>query len=244
MLKNFFNKIKIVYLSIQNKLPILLGRIFTKSNLNKILIIFIIGFISRIFLNIIYNDNIFSNYLYQILGIYYLFLSSLIILINEFINYSHLTLDVNHFSNSSFKYKGYIFYTMDSVGEGSSSDNNGEEGSSANFNDFKLPKHKRIRELIDSEKEYDSTQDLALQEKEKTINKYKKEFKEFYTTNRESIKLTTNDLEKLTIKVANKYYSTGSVSAVMEILPADIKPLYNKFMRKQLFAKIKFSSTR
>jgi len=243
MLKNFFNKIKIVYLSIQNKLPILLGRIFTKSNLNKILIIFIIGFISRIFLNIIYNDNIFSNYLYQILGIYYLFLSSLIILINEFINYSHLTLDVNHFSNSSFKYKGHIFYTMDSVGEGSSSYNNGE-GSSANFNDFKHPKHKRIRELMDSEKEYDSTQDLALQEKEKTINKYKKEFKEFYTTNRESIKLTTNDLEKLTIKVANIYYSTGSVSAVMEILPADIKPLYNKFMRKQLLGKIKFSSRR
>jgi antitoxin component HigA of HigAB toxin-antitoxin module len=244
MLKNFFNKIKIVYLSIQNKLPILLGRIFTKPNLNKIIIIFIIGFISRIFINIIYNVNIFSNFLYQILGVYYLFLSSFIVLINEFIDYSHLTIDVNHFSNSSFKYKGYIFYTMNSVGEGSNSDNNGEESSSANFNDFKHPKHKRIRELIDSEKEYDSTQNLALQEQEKTINKYKKEFKEFYTINRDSIKLTRNDLEKLTIKVANKYYSIGSVSAVMEILPADIKPLYNKFMLNQLLGKVRFSSTR
>jgi hypothetical protein len=238
------NKLKIVYLSIQNKLLSILTRIFTKSNLIKYFTIFILGFISRIFINYMFNINIFSNYLYQISGIYYLFLSSLIILINEFLNYSHLTLDVNHFSNSSFKYTGSKIYTMDSVGEGSSSDNNGEEGSSANFNDFKRPLHKRISELKYSEKEYDSTQDLALQEKEKTINKYKKEFKEFYTTNRESIKLTTDDLEKLTIKVANKYYNTGSVSAVTDILPADIQPLYTKFMRNQLLGKVKFSSTR
>jgi hypothetical protein len=71
MLKNFFNKLKIVYLSIQNKLPILLGRIFTKPNLNKIIIIFIVGFISRIFINYMFNINIFSGYLYQISGIYY-----------------------------------------------------------------------------------------------------------------------------------------------------------------------------
>src|ERR1700680_57348 len=154
------NKLKIVYLSIQNKLLSILTRIFTKSNLIKYFTIFILGFISRIFINYMFNINIFSNYLYQILGIYYLFLSSLIILINEFINYSHFSLDVNHFSNSSFKYKGHIFYTMDSVGERSSSYNN-EEDSSANFNDFKHAKHKRIRELMDSEKEYDSTQDLA-----------------------------------------------------------------------------------
>jgi hypothetical protein len=165
-------------------------------------------------------------------------------LVNEFMDYFHLTLDVNHLYKSSFKYKNYKFYTMNSVNEGSSSDNNAEEGSSANFNYFKRPIHNRIRELKCSAQEYDSSQDLAFQEKEKTINKYKKEFKEFYTINRESIKLTTDDLEKLTIKVANKYYNTRSVSDVMDILPADIQPLYNEFIRKQLLGKVKFSSTR
>ena len=187
--------------------------------------------------------NIFFNYLYEISGIYYFFLSSLIILINEFMDYFHLTLDVNYFSKSSFKYKNYKFYTMNSVGESSSSNTN-EEGSSANSNNFKRPMHKRIREIKCSEKEYDFSQDLALQEKEKIIEKYKKEFKEFYTTNRESIKLTTDDLDKLTIKVANKYFNTGSVSDVLDILPADIKPLYHEFIRKQLISNVRFSSRR
>lgn len=221
----------------------LLKKIFNKSNLKKILIIFIIGFICRIFISNIYNGNIFFNYLYKISGIFYFFLSSLIILINEFMDYFHLTLDLKNFSKSSFKYKNYKFYTLNSVSEGSSSDNN-EEGSSANVNNCKRPMLKRIKALISSEKEYDPSQDLAFQEKEKIINRYKEEFKEFCTTNRESIKLTTDDIEKLTIKVANKYYNTGSVSKVMEILPADIKPLYNKFIRKQLLGKVKFSSRR
>lgn len=63
MLNNFLYNLKIVYLSIQNKLPILLGKIFTKSNLNKVIIIFIVGFISRIFLVNIYNVNVYFEYL-------------------------------------------------------------------------------------------------------------------------------------------------------------------------------------
>lgn len=245
MFINNLNKFKIVYFSIQKKLPSILVRIFTKSNLIKFVIIFTLGFISRVFISNIYNGNMFSDYLNQIFVIHYLFLSFLIILINEFIDYFHLTLDVDNFSKSSLKYKISNFYTMNSLGEGPSSDNKGEGYmDSANSDDFERPMHNRIRELRYSEKEYDPSQDLAFQEKEKTINKYKKEFKEFYITNRESIKLTTDDLEKLTIKVANQYYNTGSVSAVIEILPADIQPLYNKFMRKQLLDKVRFSSTR
>lgn len=224
-------------------LPGLLKNLFNKSNLKKILIIFIIGFVCRIFISNIYNENIFFNYLHQVSEIYYLFLSSLIILINEFMDYFHLTLDINNFSKSSFKYKNSKFYTMNSVDEGSSSNNN-EEDSSASVNNFKYPMHKRIKELYGSEKDYDPSQDLAFQEKEKIINKYKEEFKVFCTTNRESIKLTRDDLEKLTIKVANKYLNTGSVSKVLEILPADIQPLYKKFIRKQLLGTVSFSSRR
>lgn len=224
-----FNKFKIVYLSIKKKLPIILSKIFTRANINKILIIFIIGFISRIFISNIYNEKFFFYYFF--------FLSSLIIFINEFMDYFHLTLDVNNFSNSSFKYKNSKFYTMNSVGEGSSSNNN-EEGSSANLNNFERPKLNRILELRSSEKEFDPSQDLAFQEKVKNFENFKKEFKEFYTTKRESIKLTTDELEKLAIKVAKKYSMSGSISDVIKILPADIQPLYNKFLRKQLLSTI------
>lgn len=61
MLKNFLYKLKIVYLSIQNKLPILLGRIFTKSNF-KVIIIYIVNF---------YNINIFSYSFFIVLYIRY-----------------------------------------------------------------------------------------------------------------------------------------------------------------------------
>jgi hypothetical protein len=223
----------------------LLNKIFNKSNLKKILIMFILGFISRIFINNMYNINILSDYLQQIFVIFYFFLSFFILFINEFFDYFYLTLDINHVYNTNFKHKSLKIYTMNSNNEGSSSNNNGEGSSnSANSGDFERPKHKRIIDLRCSEKMYDSTQDLALQEKEKAINKYKEEFKEFYTTNRDSIKHTNEHLEKLTIKIANKYYNTGSVSAVMEILPIDLQPLYKKFLRKQLFSKVRFSSTR
>jgi hypothetical protein len=224
--------------------PGLLYKIFNKSNLNKILIMFIVGFISRIFINNIYNINILSYYLHQISVIYCFFLSFFILFINEFIDYFHLTLDSNHIYNSSFKYKSLKFYTINSINEGSNSNNQEGTSNSANSGVFERPKHKRIIDLRCSEKKYDPSQDLANIEKEKTINKYKEEFKEFYRTNRESIKLTNEDLEKLTIKIANKYYNTGSVSEVMGILPVDLQPLYKKFLRKQLLSKVRFSSTR
>jgi hypothetical protein len=86
MLKNFFNKIKIVYLSIQNKLPIILGKIFTKPNLNKVIIIFIVGFISRVFIVKMYNVNVFFEYLNIISILYYSFMSFFIVIIHELIN--------------------------------------------------------------------------------------------------------------------------------------------------------------
>jgi hypothetical protein len=87
MFNKILNNLKIVYLSIQNKLPILLGRIFTKSNLNKIIIIFIAGFISRVLIVYFYNVNVFFEYLNIISILYYSFMSFFIVIVHEVINY-------------------------------------------------------------------------------------------------------------------------------------------------------------
>jgi len=87
MLNKILNKFKIVSLSIQNKLPILLGRILTKPNLNKIIIIFIAGFISRVLIVYFYNVNVFFEYLNIISILYYSFMSFFIVIVHEVINY-------------------------------------------------------------------------------------------------------------------------------------------------------------
>jgi len=87
MLNKILNKLKIVYLSIKNKLPILLGRILTKPNLNKIIIIFIAGFISRVLIVYFYNVNVFFEYLNIISILYYSFMSFFIVIVHEVINY-------------------------------------------------------------------------------------------------------------------------------------------------------------
>jgi hypothetical protein len=87
MLNIFLYKLKIVYLSIQNKLPIILGKIFTKSNLNKVIIIFIVGFISRIFIVNIYNVNVYYEYMNIISILYYTCMSFFIVVVHELVNY-------------------------------------------------------------------------------------------------------------------------------------------------------------
>jgi hypothetical protein len=66
--------------------------IFNRPILNKVIFIFTIGLISRAFINVIYNVNIFSGYLNQVHVIYYLFFSFLIIIIHEFVDYFHINI--------------------------------------------------------------------------------------------------------------------------------------------------------
>src|ERR1700683_5765834 len=131
MLNKFFNKIKIVYLSIQNKLPILLGKIFTKPNINKILIIFIVGFISRIFINYMFNINIFSGYLYQISGIYYFIFAGVSLIIHDFLNYFYITMHVSSSSNSIPKLKSNTILKMEPSGGRSSNNSNSHHSHAA-----------------------------------------------------------------------------------------------------------------
>ena len=65
----------------------LFRKVFNKSNLNKILIIFVVGFISRIFINYIYNINVFVDYFNKISIMYYVSMSMFIVLIHEIITY-------------------------------------------------------------------------------------------------------------------------------------------------------------
>jgi hypothetical protein len=85
-MSNFLCKLKLVYF-IKNKLPILLGKIFTKPNLNKVIIIFIVGFISRFFVGNIYKVNVYLEYLNVISVFYYLCMSIFIVILHELIDY-------------------------------------------------------------------------------------------------------------------------------------------------------------
>src|SRR5258708_6243998 len=68
----------------------LLNKIFNKSNPNKILIIFIVGFTSRIFINYIYNVNVFIDYFNKISIIYYVLMSMFTVLIHEIITHFNI----------------------------------------------------------------------------------------------------------------------------------------------------------
>jgi len=79
-------KLKIVCLSIKNKIPVILGKIFTRPNLNKVIIIFIVGFISRALIVNIYDVNVYSQYLDKISIMYYSCFSLFIVVIHELVN--------------------------------------------------------------------------------------------------------------------------------------------------------------
>jgi hypothetical protein len=69
-----------------------LNRIFNKSNFNKILIIFIVGFVSRIFVGYLYNINVYLDYLCLVSILYYICMSAFIVLVHEFVDYFHFNI--------------------------------------------------------------------------------------------------------------------------------------------------------
>src|SRR6266536_3476511 len=66
-----------------NVVWLLFKRILNRSNRNKIILVFV---------NNVYNVNVFLDYLDQISLIYYLFFSLFIIIIHEFVDYFHINL--------------------------------------------------------------------------------------------------------------------------------------------------------
>ena len=73
--------------------PIFLFRkIFNKNNISKIIIIFIVGFISRIFINYFYNVNVFRDFLHPFSIGYYFFFASFVVFINELFSTFNLSI--------------------------------------------------------------------------------------------------------------------------------------------------------
>lgn len=87
-------QIKTFYLFIKNKILTsnLLVRIFNKLNLTKVIIIFIVGFSTRIFIAHVYSINVFTDYLNNISIIYYIFFSIFIVLVHELVHYFNLNI--------------------------------------------------------------------------------------------------------------------------------------------------------
>jgi len=78
--------------TIFNPIYLFFSKILNRSNINKVIFIFVIGLISRTFINYTYNINVFSDYLSKLSILYYLFFSLLIIIIHEFIDYYHVNI--------------------------------------------------------------------------------------------------------------------------------------------------------
>src|SRR6266498_465375 len=78
--------------------PGLLSRILNKQNINKILIVFIVGLTSRILVNWIYNVNVFTDYFNTISILYYMLMSIFIVLIHEIVT----LFDINIIPYSTF----------------------------------------------------------------------------------------------------------------------------------------------
>lgn len=74
-------------LNLMKKINIFLSRVFNKGNISKILIIFIIGFVSRSVVNCVYDINVFSYNIYSISVIYYTFMAFVWILVYEVVSY-------------------------------------------------------------------------------------------------------------------------------------------------------------
>ncbi len=81
-------------LVLKNKLyfPNLLAKIFNKSNINRAIIIFIIGFISRILVCHIYGINVYSEYLNEVSLTYYGLMAVFVVTISEIVSYFELNI--------------------------------------------------------------------------------------------------------------------------------------------------------
>src|ERR1700712_1360217 len=92
--------------NIKNKFSFrgLLSKIFNKPNLNKIVIIFIFGLTSRIFINYIYNVNVFIDYFNKVSIIYYVLFSIFIVFIHEVVTF----FDINIIPSFIFDFSNYI----------------------------------------------------------------------------------------------------------------------------------------
>jgi hypothetical protein len=86
-----------------NILFLFLKRIFNRYNLTKILIIFLFGFSVRLYINIYYDINVFTEFLSATSLTYYLFISCFAVVVHEYVTFFNFSIFPSSFcSNISF----------------------------------------------------------------------------------------------------------------------------------------------
>jgi len=73
-------------------LLVLKDRIFNRNNFTKLIIIFVVGFVSRTLINYYYDINVFVEYTSIISLVYYWWMSMFIVLIHEFVAYFEINI--------------------------------------------------------------------------------------------------------------------------------------------------------
>jgi len=91
----------------KKKVNIFISRVFNKGNLIKILIIFIIGLVSRSVVNYVYDINVFTDNIYSIFVIYYTYMGIVSILFYEVVSYLNFPSISNEVLKISSNIKGF-----------------------------------------------------------------------------------------------------------------------------------------
>lgn len=92
-----------------------LSKIFTKLNLNKFVIIFTIGFVSRTLVNYLYGVNVYSDYMNIVSIVYYINMSIFIVAVHEVINYFEIDIIVSPIIKSYIYIKKGIFIINENI---------------------------------------------------------------------------------------------------------------------------------
>ena len=240
-----------------NVFNVFFSRILNRFNFNKFLTILVLGFISRVFVGHFYKD-IYLDFLNIVSISSYVCISAFIIIVYEFVYYFDFKI-IPYFKFSILKECIKRFYIngldnklyMDSnvheikpsretkfYNKGSyntrpfkSSPLSNPPITPANINEMKPAREIKFRNKPSNSLRPTTFQKpSAFTEKDKDFTGYIDEFKEFYTTYRESIKLSNSELEILSVKMAieNDKGNDG-----WDILPEYLKPIYKDFLRKK-----------
>jgi hypothetical protein len=114
-MKKSFLTFEKVCLSIKNNLPVLLSKVFNRANLNKAIIIFIVGLITRIFIGLNYNINVFSDYFNSVSISYYISFSFFIVLVHELVPYFDIDIIPSFLTNLYSIIRNNIIYTYNNI---------------------------------------------------------------------------------------------------------------------------------
>jgi hypothetical protein len=89
-LKERISSVKFIKLIYNISFSSLWNRIFNRLNLSKVLVIFVVGFVSRVLVNYLWGVNVFVDYLNCISIGYYGFMAIFVVLVNEIFSYIDL----------------------------------------------------------------------------------------------------------------------------------------------------------